>query len=451
MSAVTQMPTPSIAEIQEIVFKRIAEEAESLAASPEDEGLATSASARNHILFKLTPEDSSALRYRGEPPPLPWVFENFGIRGTAGIVSAAGGAGKTWLELIMAAMVLTGRPLLGDDLQPLISGRVVLCFPEDPEGVNHQRVHALTAALNDSSLLEGLLIPPLYGEETALVVKSATGGFRTTDALEGLIDYVNRCGDVVCVILDPLNLLHGTDLESDPTAGQYFASRMAYLARETNTFVLVAHHSVKPSTEKFNLEAALHASSSRGSGATVYGFRAALTMAVLPKDEAKKKLRLAEAPARGEYVAARIAKSNYGPESDPFFLRRDMETGMLHPVRPATRKVESVEKTLLLNRFIPLIVKEIADQEAQGKRFTKATFAAIYNKTWKSAGDEKASQSTLRAAIERALVDSFLCTEMLPSENGRAAPYLTLKGATSLPEDNPDSEFCSWLKEGETP
>jgi len=287
-------------------------------------------------------------------------------------------------------------------------------------------------------------MPELYGENMSLVTKGIKG-FETTPAFDAMMDYVKRCADIVCIILDPLNLLHGVDLETDPAAAQYFASRMAYLARETNTLVIVAHHSTKGSTgggtgtnkEDYSLAKALHMNTVRGTGGTAFGFRTVLTMATLPENFAKKHLGLAEKPRPGEYIAARIAKNNIGPEGKPFFLRKDMDTGMLHPVRPATRKVESVEKTLILNRFIPLIIKEVTEQEAQDKRFTKATFASIYSKTWKSAGDETASKSTLTAAIERALVDVLLCTEMLPRENGKDAPYLTTKGALPLPDNGP--------------
>ena len=320
--------------------------------------------------------------------------------------------------------------------------------------IKHHRVRALCDALppgtQESFLLDGLYAPPLYGEGMALVVKGAKG-FETTPAFDAVVDYVKRCPDVVCVVLDPLNLLHSVDLESDPAAAQFFAGRMAFLARETNTFVLVAHHSTKGPTalDKFDLESALHVNTTRGTGAIMGGFRAVLTLTTLPEKFAKGKFGLAERPAPGEYIAARISKNNYGPLGKPFFLRKDMETGMLYPVRPATQKVESVEKTLVLSRFIPLIVKEVAEQEAQGKRFTKATFAAIYNKTWKSAGDEEASQATLRAAVERALVDGVLSTEMRPNNSGREVPFLTVKGASPLPESGPLHTPNSGLNEGE--
>ena len=153
---------------------------------------------QGHILFQTSPEESSALRFKWQPNPLPFVFDNFGIPGTAVLIAGAGGVGKTWLEKILAAMLRTGQPLLGDDLRPMMTGNTVLCLPEDPELVKHHRLYALSDALSvdKESLLSGIFTPDLEGESLCLMVKGAKGEFVKTTAFDALADYIKRCPGV---------------------------------------------------------------------------------------------------------------------------------------------------------------------------------------------------------------------------------------------------------------
>jgi hypothetical protein len=96
-----------------------------------------------------------------------------------------------------------------------------------------------------------------------------------------------------------------------------------------------------------------------------------------------------------------------------------METGVLTPVCPARMKPLTVQKTAILKRLIPLIVQEVAERESEDKWFSKTTFSNVYAKLWKNAGDMDASKATLSAAIDLALVDGNLKTELRENESGR--------------------------------
>ncbi|MDL2268295.1 AAA family ATPase [Desulfovibrio sp. OttesenSCG-928-G15] len=404
-----------------------------------------------HIFYRTTPESSSAKRFRGTPPPIPYMLNKFGVRGTAVLLSGAGGAGKTWLELLLAASFRLKTPLLGDELAPQVQGNTVAIFPEDPEIIIHQRMKALCDKLGYAErdhLLDGIFLPAIYGEDMSLVTKGKDSGFTTTETYNALIDYIKRCPEVVCVILDPLNLLHGVDLEADPAAAQYFASRMSYLAKETNTLVIVAHHTVKGDSDpkKFDLEIALHVNNARGTGATMGGFRGVVSVAALPELKAKEQFSLAAKPSPGEYIAAKISKNNYGPLCTPFFLHKDIETGLLEYVRTAKGKRNSVEKTHTLNLFVPLVVKKVAELESEGKQLTKVGFTDIYSTDWKKAGNEKASKSTLSAAINKALLDGYLIEEPSKNASGRSIALLSIKGALPLPDSSTPGSFNSWLQ-----
>lgn len=92
-------------------------------------------------------------------------------------------------------------------------------------------------------------------------------GLTTTEAFDALLDAARRMPDLAAVILDPLNLLHGADVERNEEAAQFFCSKLAQLGRESGAAIIVVHHSVKNGTgrgDKFNLEEALHVDTVRG-------------------------------------------------------------------------------------------------------------------------------------------------------------------------------------------
>ena len=397
-----------------------------------------------HPFFSLSPEDCSFRRFKGVPPELPMVIDGLGFRGMAGVIAGNGGVGKTSLALQLCAMLATKKPLLGNVLVPKVQGSTLVILPEDPEIPIHQKVYRLADALKEDgdTLLSYTYGPDAYGMDIRLIAKT-TKGLTTTEAFDALLAFAKRIPDLACIILDPLNLLHDVDVEESAGTAQYFASRMAYLAKETNSLVLVAHHTTKGEkiADKDKLEGALHQSVIRGTGAIVNGFRAALTLAELPPDFARKHLNLAQEPKRGEYIAGLVPKFNYAPKGNIFFLRRD-DNAVLWPVETeqAKRTVQKIEKTMALVSVIPRIVAEIASQEAQDKRFTKATFALVYNKEWTDS-----PQNVLKAAIERALADGYLCIDRRPASNGRESDFLTVTGAEPLPTDDSPPDLNTWL------
>lgn len=155
--------------------------------------------------------------------------------------------------------------------------------------------------------------------------------------------------DLAAVILDPLNLLHGADVERNEEAAQFFCSKLAQLGRESGAAIIVVHHSVKNGTgrgDKFNLEEALHVDTVRGSGAIVAGMRGACNLVVLPPGVAKKRLNLPAMPRPGEYLAGKASKLNYAAQGDMFFLRRG-ENGVLYPVAPARKEGIARQRTIM--------------------------------------------------------------------------------------------------------
>ena len=433
--------TPSIESIQSMVSARIAEE-QAFLQEAAGGGELTSAGQREHPLFSLSPEDCSFRRFKSQPPELPMVIEGFGFRGMAAVIAGNGGVGKTSIELQICAMLATQKPLLGNVLVPKAQGSTLVILPEDPEIPIHQKVYRLAEVLGEDGdmLLSHTYGPNAYGMDVRLIAKTSKG-IVTTEAFDALLAFAKRIPDLVCIILDPLNLLHDADVEESPGTAQFFASRMALLAKETNTLVLVAHHSIKGGGRQFELEAALHQSTVRGSGGIVNGFRATLTLAELPVSFAKKHLNLPQTPKRGEYIAGLVPKFNYAPKGNIFFLRRD-ENAVLWPVETeqAKRTVQKIEKNMTLMRIIPSIVKEIGSQEGMGKFFTKTTFALVYNKEWPDS-----PQNVLKAAIERALADQYLCINRRLGGNGKEADFLTTKDAAPPPTEPDYADLNSWL------
>lgn len=199
------------------------------------------------------------------------------LMGSPFVLCGAGGTGKTSMSLQLAASLATGRALLGPAFTPGVRGRTLVLLCEDPEEPIWQRTHRVGQELSAEELdaFDRMVnIQICLGEDMRLVRDDPARGLTTTEAFDALLDAARRMPDLAAVILDPLNLLHGADVERNEEAAQFFCSKLAQLGRESGAAIIVVHHSVKNGTgrgDKFNLEEALHVDTVRGSGAIVAG------------------------------------------------------------------------------------------------------------------------------------------------------------------------------------
>lgn len=394
----------------------------------------TAAAMKENRHFLETLEDGGAyrtLRYLAEEPsPLEWAFNDTVLMGSPFIISGAGGTGKTSFSLQLAASLAIGRPLLGKTFTPAGCGRSLVLLCEDPEKPIWKRVNDLGKQLSAEdrrTFGTRANIVSCLGQDMRMV-RRVRDDCVTTPAFDALVDVARRMPELKCIILDPLNLLHGADIEKNEEAAQFFCSKLAQLGKETGAAVIVVHHSVKNSSgrgDKFSVDEALHMDTVRGSGAIVAGMRGACGLVMLPQKEAKSKLGLAALPKPGEYVAGRVSKNNYGECGEVFYLQRDCY-GLLHPVYPKRR--DACEEEQAAVRLIARICAEVAALQEAGKPITRRIFVRLYDKQW------GVSRQILDNTIEKALFEEALLELESLNASGKKTSYLA-PGPKYVPRD----------------
>jgi hypothetical protein len=242
--------------------------------------------------------------------------------GKVGVLSSAGGVGKTHLLLLLAVGIITGRPWLGHfhigyDAR---GKRVFLGLAEEDDEEIHRRLYAvaeayeLTQAERDH-VAERLVVLPLAGHPVALVGYEHDGVTLTeTPELASLRERLAADAGPgwALVALDPLARWAGPDVEADNSVATRFLQAVERLATAPgDPTVIFAHHSSKVSRKEGGVDA-------RGVTAITDGARWAGTLRV-----------------DGADVFFAQHKSNYSrPMIDDLRLIRE-EGGILRAAEPA--------------------------------------------------------------------------------------------------------------------
>jgi hypothetical protein len=222
----------------------------------------------------------------------------------AGLLSSAGGVGKTMILIQLAISVIVGRPWLGHfHVSPEArGGRVLLGLGEENMKDVHRRVRpaALELELTEDEcqlVADRLVILPLAGEPVALLARNPEGAIAETEELRAMrtmlertvrrrcpqcrrieshhgVDTCAGCGAYLApergwslIVIDPLARWAGPDVESDNEAATRFVQAAESLCRAPgNPTVLVAHHSSKTARRTGDVD-------SRGVTAITDGFR----------------------------------------------------------------------------------------------------------------------------------------------------------------------------------
>lgn len=230
------------------------------------------------------------------PAPQPWLLRHPTLDGDecapgrgdgllplgkAGLLSSAGGTGKTMALIQLAVSVITGRPWFGqfhvaDEAR---GGRVVLGLAEESEEDVHRRIYPAALSLDLTAeeralVLERLIVLPLAGRPVALLGQAMDGSVAETEELYAFRAMLRRSAQVPfsLVVLDPLARWAGPDVEADNAVATRFVQTVESLteARGTPT-VLVSHHSSKTARRTDTAD-------SRGVTALTDGFRWHATM-----------------------------------------------------------------------------------------------------------------------------------------------------------------------------
>ena len=321
-------------------------------AREEDEGRDRHAR-RRRALLDGWPVSRLELAELEEPPPARrWLLRQgtgqeakpLFPRGKLGILSAAGGTGKSMALCGLALAVATGRPWLqagrgahlpaGFGVPPEEAGRVALLLAEEERDEVRRRLYqaARLMGLNGEERERAaarLWIGALAGQRVELVERDGPGNVRETPRAAALrarlreeveADLRQRAEELAgglpdpgpegwaLVIVDPLSRFGGVDTETDNGAATRAIQALEALAKlPGGPGVMVAHHERKGSAT----DASAGQEAIRGSSAIVDGARWAARL--VPVMVAGERWRT---PAGARAVRLVLVKTNYSPPMD---------------------------------------------------------------------------------------------------------------------------------------
>lgn len=262
-----------------------------------------------------------------KPKPLDYVLPSFPA-GCVGVLSGAGGTGKSMLALQLLYMVAAGN---GCDFS-LQSGawqqpentpsKVILLSAEDTENIVHHRMHAIHEYFNrdeirsrwTNDLLDLIQISPLVGTGFSLM---DSHGCKTSWYARTL----EACRDSRLVIIDTMRRSHDAN-ENDNGMMSIFLKLAESLAKETGAAIILLHHENKAGMGDENAGSG----ALRGASAIVDNSRWVGRVQKMTENDAKTHKITNE--DRKWFMKLTLEKTNYGPPLEPVWLKR-LEGGVL--------------------------------------------------------------------------------------------------------------------------
>lgn len=243
--------------------------------------------------------------------------------GTLGLIVGAGAVGKTFFALELAMSIALGRsiPRLDDAFWvPGQRGKTALVLGEDSFNQLNNRMYDIASYFSFSredcmELDESMEVNSFVGRDMQLITTGRDGITETA--------FVNHmmhiCTGRRLVFIDPMARLHDAD-ENDNTAITKLFLVLSRIARLTNCSIILLHHFGKGDREGAN--------AARGASAISTSARWQMNISHPTKEE-REQYQMDEAVAR-LLIKCTGVKMNYGPQSDSFWLRRDVGGVLVH-------------------------------------------------------------------------------------------------------------------------
>lgn len=208
-----------------------------------------------------------------EPPDRPYLLTlhdsgaTTGVlpRGRVGLLTAAGGLGKSWLMIMLGLCVAVGKRWLST-FDVAAPGRVLLAFAEEDADEMRRRLHWGAKALSLDAMerrraLDRIVALPLCGRSVALTDfredrrgwepspagASAIGTLFAQQVLEHL-DAADEAWSLV--ILDPISRFAGPDVEVDNAAATRFVQVLERLSMARGQPTVIGVHHTSKSARK---------------------------------------------------------------------------------------------------------------------------------------------------------------------------------------------------------
>jgi hypothetical protein len=244
--------------------------------------------------------------------PRKWIYAHHYLRSFVSVLASAGGIGKTSLQIVEALAIVTGRPLLGEEVKERTNVWIVNL--EDPlEEIQRRVLSAMRHYGIKPAEVEGRLFVNA-GRDFSLKF-----GIQTRDGVlpnTKLVEYLCRKipeKQIGCVFIDPFVGAHNIN-ENDNMAVNAIVAEIRRVADETKSAIGLVHHIRKGNGEDASID------SVRGAGSLIGAARAARVINRMSPDDAAK-LGIDETEARSIFRVD-DGKANLAPPASAAVYRK---------------------------------------------------------------------------------------------------------------------------------
>lgn len=277
-----------------------------------------------------------------EPPEREWVFKRLLPKNIAAALIAAGGTGKSFMAIHMAAAAASGGMFLDEFIseKPI---KVVFVSGEDDQNELNRRLRSAIknfSASHQSLVDNNLSFIDFSGSFELFTNKLSFGETSITETPAKLIKMIqDKLGNEVgLIIVDPVSRFRGGEENSAPDTTR-FVQTIQLLSEQLNSTVLLIHHVNKNAKANGTGQ-----NNARGSSALVDGVRLVMELNALSDKEMKDQFNIA--PGTKELLSLSVVKSNYGKKIMPITVEKT-DDGSFVPFRQERgdyRKIEALKK-----------------------------------------------------------------------------------------------------------
>jgi hypothetical protein len=244
--------------------------------------------------------------------PRRWIYAHHYLRSFVSVLASAGGIGKTSLQIVEALAIVTGRPLLGEEVKERTNVWIVNL--EDPlEEIQRRVLAAMRHYGIKPAEVEGRLFVNA-GRDFSLKfgIQTREGVLPNTKLVEYLCKQIPQ-KKIGCVFIDPFVGAHNIN-ENDNMAVNAIVAEIRRVADETKCAIGLVHHIRKGNGEDASID------SVRGAGSLIGAARAARVVNRMSADDAAK-LGIDEAEARSVFRVD-DGKANLAPPANAAVYRK---------------------------------------------------------------------------------------------------------------------------------
>jgi RecA-family ATPase len=245
--------------------------------------------------------------------PRRWIYASHYLRSFVSVLASAGGIGKTSLQIVEALAIVTGRPLLGEEVKERTN--VWLVNLEDPLEEIQRRVLAAMRhyGIKPDDVRGRLFVNAGRDFSLKFGIQTRDGVLPNTKLVEYLCKQIPQ-KQIGCVFIDPFVNAHAIQ-ENDNMAVNAIVAEIRRVADETKCAIGLVHH-----IRKGNGSDDASIDSVRGAGSLIGAARAARVVNRMSADDAVK-LGIDETEARSVFRVD-DGKANLAPPAAAAVYRK---------------------------------------------------------------------------------------------------------------------------------